>query len=147
MPEPSAIEVELAIKKLKSHKSPGTDPIPAKLIKEGGRTIRYEVHKLIASIWNKEELPEEWKESIIVPIYKKGNETDCNNCRSISLLPTTHKILSKILLSKLTTYSEVINGDHRYGFRSNRSTTDHLFRIYLMLEKKWDYNEAVHQFL
>ena len=42
MPEPSALEVELAIEKLKSHKSPGIDQIPAELIKAGGRTIRGE---------------------------------------------------------------------------------------------------------
>jgi hypothetical protein len=35
--------------------------IPAELIKVGGRTISCEIHKLIISIWNKEELPEEWK--------------------------------------------------------------------------------------
>ena len=71
--ESSAFEVELAIEKLKSHKSPGTDQIPTELMKAGGRTICYEIHKLI-SIWNKEELPEEWKESVIVPIYKKGDK-------------------------------------------------------------------------
>ena len=59
--EPSAFEVELAIEKLKNHKSPGIDQIPAELIKAGGRTIRCEIHKLIISIWNKEELPDEWK--------------------------------------------------------------------------------------
>ena len=73
--EPSSFQVEVATEKLKNHKSPGTDQIPAELIKAGGRTIRCEIHKLIISIWNKEELPEEWKESIIVPIYKKGDET------------------------------------------------------------------------
>jgi hypothetical protein len=35
-----------------SHKSPGIDQIPAELIKEGGRIIRSEIHKLIFSIWN-----------------------------------------------------------------------------------------------
>jgi len=44
MSEPSAFEVELAIEKPKSHKSPGNDQIPAELIKAGGRTIRYETH-------------------------------------------------------------------------------------------------------
>jgi hypothetical protein len=84
--EPSAFEVDVAIEKLKRHKSPGTDQIPAELIKAGGRTVRGVIHKLIISIWNKEELPEEWKESIIVPIYKKGDKTDCNNYKGISLL-------------------------------------------------------------
>ena len=92
VPEPSAFEVDLAIEKLKSHKSPGIDQIPAELIKEGCRTICCHIHKLPVSIWNEEELPEEWKESIIVPIHKKGDKTDCNNYRGISLLPTMYKI-------------------------------------------------------
>jgi len=75
VPHPSAFEVELAIEKLKNHKSPGTDQIPAELIKAVGRTICYEIRKLIISIWNKVDLPEEWKESIIVPIYKKGDKS------------------------------------------------------------------------
>ena len=105
MPEPSAFEVELAIGKLKNHKSPGIDQIPAELIKAEGGTICSAIHKLIISIWNKEELPEEWKESTIVPIYKKGDKTYCNNYRGISLLPTTYKILSNILLSRLIPYA------------------------------------------
>jgi hypothetical protein len=68
----------LTIEKIKSHKSPGTDQIPAEVIKAVGRTFRGAIHKLIISICNKEELPEEWKDSIIVPIYKKGDKTDCN---------------------------------------------------------------------
>ncbi len=79
--EPSAFEIELAIEKLKNHKSPGIYQIPAELIKARGRTVHREIHKLIFYIWNKEELPEEWKESIIVPIYKKGDKTDCINYR------------------------------------------------------------------
>jgi hypothetical protein len=51
-------------------------------------------------MWNKEELPEAWKEAIIVLIYKKGDKTDFSNNRGISLLPTTYKLLSNILLSR-----------------------------------------------
>jgi hypothetical protein len=145
VPEPSAFEDEMAIEKLKRHKSPGIDQIPAELIKAGGRIIRSEIHKLIISIWNKEELPEEWKESVIVPICKKGDKTDCSNYRGISLLSTTYKILSNIILPRLTPYAEEIIGDHQRGFRRNRSTTDYIFSIRQILEKKWEYNEAVHQ--
>jgi hypothetical protein len=79
VPEPSLVEVEIAIGKLKSYKSPSTDQIPAELIKAGGETLCSEIHRLICCIWNKEELPQQWNESIIVPIYKKGDKTDCNN--------------------------------------------------------------------
>ena len=72
VPEPRASEVELTIDKLKSHKSSGIDHVPAELIKARGRTICLEINKLITSIWKKEKLPEERKESIIVPIHKTG---------------------------------------------------------------------------
>jgi hypothetical protein len=145
VPEPSSFEIELAIEKLKSHKSPGVGQIPAELIKAGGGTIFGAIHKRIISIWIKEELPEECRESIIVLIYKKGDITDCNNYRGISLLPATYKMLSNILLSRLIPYAEEVIGDHQCGFRPNRSTTDHLFCIRQILEKKWKYNESVHQ--
>jgi len=136
LPEPSAFEFELAIGKLKNHRSPGINQIPAELIKAGGRTICCANHKLIISIWNKEELPEEWKESITVPIYEKGDKTDCNNYRGMSLLPTTYKILSNILLLRLIQYAEEVIGYHQRGFRHNNSTTDHMLCICEILEKK-----------
>jgi hypothetical protein len=55
VPEPSLIEVEIAIGKLKSYKSPGTDQISAELIKAGGETLYSEIHRLICYIRNKEE--------------------------------------------------------------------------------------------
>jgi len=126
VPESSASEFELAIDKPKSRKSPGIDQIPAELIKAGGRIICLEIRKLITSIWKKEKLPEEW-ESIIVPFHKKGDKTNCSNYKAISLLPTTYKILSNILLSRLIPYAKEIVGDHQCGFRRNRSTIDHIF--------------------
>jgi hypothetical protein len=71
--------IQLSHGKLKSYKSPGTDQILAELIKAEGETLYSEIHRLIYSIWNKEELPLQWKESIIVPIYKKRDKNDCNN--------------------------------------------------------------------
>jgi len=135
----------LAIENLKSHKSPGFDQIPAELINVGSRTIRGAIHKLIIAIWNKEELPEEWKESVIVPIHKKGDKTKCIYYRGITILPTTYKISTNILLSSLIPYAEEIMGDHQCGFRRNSSTTDHIYCIRQILEKKWKHNEAVNQ--
>jgi hypothetical protein len=94
VPQPSAFDVEMAIEKLKRHKSLEIDQIRAELIKAGRRTIRSEVHKLINSISNKEKLPEEWKESIVVSVYKKGDKMDCSNYRGISILLTMYKIFA-----------------------------------------------------
>jgi hypothetical protein len=69
-------------------------------------------YKLINSIWNKEELPDQWKESIIVPVHKKCDKTDCSNYRGTSLLSTSYKMLSNILLSRLSPYIDEIIGDH-----------------------------------
>jgi hypothetical protein len=112
VPDLSVFEFELAVEKLKSHKSPGIDQIPVELIKAGGRTIRCEIHKLIISIWNKEKLPEGRKESVILCFYKKGDKTDLRNYRGISLLPTTYKILSNFMLSRLIPYAEEIICDY-----------------------------------
>jgi hypothetical protein len=83
------LDVELATEKLKSHKSPGIDQIPAELIKAGGRTIRCAIHKLIIAIWNKEELPKEWKESIIyymlIPLKKNLCISSCKNFDNIKI--------------------------------------------------------------
>jgi hypothetical protein len=58
----------------------------AELIQAGGSTLCSEIHKVIYSIWNKEELLQQWKESIIVPTYKNGDKTDCSNYGEMSLL-------------------------------------------------------------
>jgi hypothetical protein len=84
--------VEIAIAKLKKYKSPGSDQIPAELIQAGGEILLSTIHRLINSVWNKEELPDQWKESTIVPIHKKDDKSDCNYYREISLLSTSYKI-------------------------------------------------------
>jgi hypothetical protein len=92
VPEPSSFEVKIAIEKLTRYKSPGIDQILAQLIQTGGNTLLSEIQKCIYCIWNKEELPQLWKESSIVPVYKNCDRTDCSSCRGISLFPTTYKI-------------------------------------------------------
>jgi hypothetical protein len=145
VPVPSLVEVETAIRKLRSYKSLDTDLILAELIKSGGETLYSEIYRLICSIRNREELSQQWKESIIIPIHKKGDKSDCNNYLGISLLSTAYKILSNILLTRLTLYVNGVTGDHQCGFCCNRSTTDQIFYIQQILEKKWEYNGTVHQ--
>ena len=111
------------------NKSPGIDQIPAELIKAGCRTIRSETHKLINSIWKKEKLPESWKKSIILPIFRKGDKTNCSNYRRIKRSKQHNSV-------KVNTICRGDYWDHQCGFRRNRSTTDHIFCIRQILKKK-----------
>jgi hypothetical protein len=75
VPDPSPYEVEIATKRSKREKSPGSDQIPAELIQTGGEILCSKIHELVNFIWNKEELPDQWKESIIARVHKKNNKT------------------------------------------------------------------------
>jgi len=66
-------------------------------------------------IWKKEDLPEQCKEWTVL-IYKMHDKMDCTSYRGISLLSTTYKILSYVLLSRLTPYTVEINWDCQCGF-------------------------------
>jgi hypothetical protein len=149
VPEPSLVKVETAVGKLKRYTHPGTYQIPAKLIKAGGETLHSEIHKLIHYIWKNEKLPQQWKESIIVTIYKMGDKTGCNNYQGIYLLSTDYKILSNILLARLTPYVNEITEDHQCGFFHNRSTTNQISYICQTLEKEvgvqWDSASAIYR--
>jgi hypothetical protein len=81
-------------------------------------------------------VPQQWKESITLPIYKKCDKTDCSNYRGTSLLPNTYTILSSILVSRLTPHVEEIIGDHQCEFHHNSSTTVQIFCIHQIPEKK-----------
>jgi hypothetical protein len=84
VPEPSPYEAETAIAKLKKYKSPGSEQILAEFIQAKGETLCSEIHKLTNSTWSKEDLPDQWKESIIVQIYREGDETGYSNCCRMS---------------------------------------------------------------
>jgi hypothetical protein len=100
IPESNTSEIEIAIAKLKKYKLQCNYQIPVKLIQAGGETLWSEIHKLSNSLWNKEELPDQWKEFIIVPIHRKDNKTDCCNYHGISLLSTSYNNLLNTLLSR-----------------------------------------------
>jgi hypothetical protein len=97
--ETSILKAEIVIAKLKKHKSSSSDQIPAEIIEARGEILRSEILKLINSIWNKEELPDQRKESIIIPVHKKDDKIDCSNYRGISPLITLYKTLSKHVLT------------------------------------------------
>lgn len=142
--EPSIDEVIDSISKLKNNKTPGSDSIPAELFKYGGNALVMEMHELITQIWNKEELPDDWKIGVICPIHKKGDKLECRNYRGITLLNIAYKIFANVLFQRLLPYAEENIGEYQCGFRRDRSTTDQIFSLRQILEKCREYNVDTH---
>jgi hypothetical protein len=118
------------------------------LIQAGGETFRSAIHRHIHRNWNKEELPNQWKESIIVPICKKGDKANCCNYCEISLASSSYRMLKNILISRLSSHVDEIIRNISVGFDvTNQLLAGNIFCIRQRQEKKWEYNEKVHPLL
>ena len=143
---PTLKEVASAICKLRSHKSPGSDGIPAEVYKQGGDALLYRLTDLFAVCWEKGTIPEDFRDALIVSLYKnKGEKSDCSNYRGISLLSTAGKILARVLLDRITsTVAEEVLPESQCGFRSGRGTTDMVFVLRQIQEKCREQNMGLY---
>ena len=85
---------------LENNKVSGTDGIHLELIKYRGIKLLNISYELVRLMWGEERIPDEWKETIIVPIYKKGDRDKCENYRGITLGNAAYKVLANIILEK-----------------------------------------------
>ena len=91
------------------------------------------MHEILKRVWEEEQMPEEWKESEIVPIYKqKGDPLECGNFRGIKLLEHGMKMFEKIVERRLRKLITVNN--MQFGFSPGKGTTDAIFIIQQMQE-------------
>ena len=89
------------IQKMKDGKSPGVDNVTADEMKAAG-SMRVDMWlKLCEKVWEREEIPEDWSKSVIVPIYKKKDKTVCDNYRGICLLCHAEKLFASIILQRI----------------------------------------------
>jgi hypothetical protein len=129
IPLPLYNEICFIINKLRLNRAAGSDNIPAELFEYGGRTLKQKLYKFFQMIWNDEQLPQQWNERIICPVYKKGNRLNCNNYRPITLLNIAYKIFSILLNKRLIENIENKLENNQMGLRSNRPTIDNIFII------------------
>ncbi|RUS69643.1 hypothetical protein EGW08_022594 [Elysia chlorotica] len=127
---PEKAEIERAIKSLKSGKAPGQDNLNAELFKVDPPLAAEIIKPLFTSIWGKKELPKDWTEGIIVKIPKKGTRSDCNNWRGITLLSIPSKILSKIIIQRI---SEAVN-QQLINEQAGRGCCDQIFTLRNIIE-------------
>ena len=101
-------EVQAALKKLKRNKAESADKIPQEFYKlvEKEKVPTSELAKALCTtlrdVFETGIIPESWKNSVIVPVYKKGDVNDTNNYRGISIIKTAYKILCKLLTSRIS---------------------------------------------
>ena len=86
--EPEILESEIrsAIAQLPNRKSPGIDGIPIELVKALGDRGTRMIHEMCNEIWRTREWPQQWKQSVYIPIPKKGDLRECGNNRTIALI-------------------------------------------------------------
>ena len=134
---PTIDETRIAIRQTSAGKSPGMDGIPAEFFKTAGPVALNTFHAILVSIWEEEDMPDEFKDATIVTLFKnKGSKTDCGNYRGISLLSIAGKILARIILNRLVTnIAEENLPEAQCGFRPGRSTTDMIFTVRQVQEK------------
>ena len=102
-------KVQAAIDRLKRNKSPRTDGITAEMIQAGEPLARV-LRGICQKIWEEERIPEEWSQSVIVTIPKKGDLKECTNYKTIALINHACKVMLKVLLERLKAQMEPLPG-------------------------------------
>jgi len=141
---PTIEEIKNATILLKDKKAAGVDGIPAEFLKANTELTSSLLFPLFQKIWEEEMYPSEWKEGVIVKIPKKGNLSNCNNWRGLTLLSVFSKIMARIILERI---KERINSTlkrHQAGFRCGQSCVDHINTLRIILEQSTEYNAQVH---
>ena len=138
--KPSKTETKKSIMTLRSGKAVGPDEIAAEAIKADIETAVQTLHSLFNKIWEKEEVPAQWKEGIIIKLPKKGDLRDCSNYRGIMLLSTPGKVLNRILLERLKEAVDPKLWDQQAGFRQNRSCADQIASLCIIMEQSLEWN-------
>ena len=108
-------EVEIALRKMKNNNATGPDEIPVEAWRAlGGEGVDL-LWDLMIKIEEQEHIPDEWRESVLVPIYKeKGDAQECQNYRGIKLLSHTMKIWERIVDKRVR--GEVEVAEEQFGF-------------------------------
>ena len=134
---PTVEDLSKAIDSLASGKAPGSDNIPPEVIKAAKESSLLEhLHKLLLQCWEEGAVPQDMRDAKIITLYKnKGERSDCNNYRGISLLSIVGKAFARVILNRLQLLAERVYPEAQCGFRAARSTIDMVFSVRQLQEK------------
>jgi hypothetical protein len=111
-------EVARTLLALDTTKATGPDGIPSRLLKETAWQIAPSLTKIFNRSLSCGEIPAEWKLANIVPVHKKGEKSQVENYRPISLLSIISKVLERCVLRNLRDYLLELINDSQHGFYS-----------------------------
>ena len=141
---PTRTEIKKAIQMLRSGKAAGPDEIPPEALKADiNRTVDV-LHDLFGKIWESEEIPADWKHGHIVKIPKKGDIKECKNWRGITLLSIPGKVFNRVLLERMKGAVDKKLRDEQAGFRKERSCTDQIATLRMILEQSVEWNSSLY---
>lgn len=122
-------EINFAVTRLKNGKAAGPDGIPNECFKNLPPNWTHYLQNMFNVFLSQETIPDDWCNSLIKLMYKKGNTNDPNNYRPIALENTCLKIFSFLLKNRLYNLVEKHNllPEEQCGFREKRSCTDNIF--------------------
>ena len=134
--KPTLEELSKAIDCPSCGKAPGKDGIPPEVLKHGKAAVLQPLHDLLCLCWEQGHIPQDMRDANIVTLYKnKGDRSDCNNYRGISLLNIVGKVFARVTLSRLQSLASRVYPESQCGFRAGRSTVDMIFSLRQMQEK------------
>uniref|UniRef100_A0A8D9EGU9 Craniofacial development protein 2 n=1 Tax=Cacopsylla melanoneura TaxID=428564 RepID=A0A8D9EGU9_9HEMI len=142
---PTKSEICKAVKEMKNGKSPGIDHIPAEVLKCNPDTTSDILFELFKQIWETEEFPEDWKKGLLIKLPKKGDLSQCQNWRGITLLSIPSKVLMRVILNRIKTVIDTKLRREQHGFRAERSCTDLINTLRIIVEQSTEYQ--THLFL
>ncbi|KAG7470479.1 hypothetical protein JOB18_047048 [Solea senegalensis] len=141
--EISKDEVRGALKRMKNGKAVGPDDIPVEVWKCLGEEAVEFLVRLFNRILESEGMPEEWRRSVMVPIFNnKGDVQNCSNNRGIKLMSHTMKLWERVAETRLR--AEVSICEQQYGFMPRKSATDAVFALRTMVEKYREGHRELH---
>ena len=146
MLEPDILRAEViyAMHKLPNNKAAGVDNIPAELLKASGVAGIDKLWDICNRIWHTGQWPEDWTSSVFITIPKKGDLTVCDNYRTIALISHASKILLSIILKRMEEKLNVEIPEEQAGFRKGRGTSDQIFNLQMLLQKKVAANTPIY---
>ena len=136
-------EVKNAVRRMKKGKAVGPDELPVEVWKCMGEMGIEFLTRLFNRLLMGERMPEEWRRSVLIPIYKnKGDAQCCGNYRGIKLMSHTMKVWERIIETRLRDRVEI--SKQQYGFMPGKGTTDAMLALRMLMEKYREGQRELH---